>query len=208
MARLWCTTVARMDCSRPSSGRWHLPPAESDVFTVTHHSTAGASALSVAALSAMWLAMMALMMAPTVWPWVRAFHRFGSRQGGSGSTASTLSFSSGYLAAWLALLGGSGDRAAAADAGRRARSSSRPHATGWRRHPHRGWRVPARAAQARVSRALSKSDQLLPRAVARMARPAASDWASDTGSTVSAAAGRSWPRCLPWASCTCGGWRR
>jgi predicted metal-binding membrane protein len=72
------------------------------VFTVTHHSTAGASALSIAALTAMWLAMMALMMTPTVWPWVRAFQRFGSRQGGSGSIASTLSFSSGYLAAWLA----------------------------------------------------------------------------------------------------------
>ncbi len=43
---------------------------------------------------AMWFAMMAAMMAPTVWPWVRAFSRFG---GGS-----PVWFSSGYLVAWLA----------------------------------------------------------------------------------------------------------
>ena len=43
-------------------------------------------------LAFMWLAMMAAMMAPTVWPWIRSFHRFGG---------STLAFGSGYLAAWL-----------------------------------------------------------------------------------------------------------
>jgi len=43
-------------------------------------------------LSLTWFAMMAAMMAPTVWPWIRSFHRFGG---------STLSFGSGYLAAWL-----------------------------------------------------------------------------------------------------------
>jgi predicted metal-binding membrane protein len=40
----------------------------------------------------MWFAMMTAMMAPTVWPWVAAFNRFG------GNTAL---FSGGYAAAWL-----------------------------------------------------------------------------------------------------------
>lgn len=43
-------------------------------------------------LTAMWFVMMAAMMAPTVWPWVRSFHRLGG---------ATLPFAFGYLAAWL-----------------------------------------------------------------------------------------------------------
>jgi predicted metal-binding membrane protein len=49
--------------------------------------------VSVAASTAMWFAMMAAMMAPTVWPWVRSFSRFG---GGS-----PVWFASGYLVSWL-----------------------------------------------------------------------------------------------------------
>ena len=46
--------------------------------------------------------MMALMMGPTVWPWIQAFDRFG--HAGSGRAARTIAsavFTSGYLAAWL-----------------------------------------------------------------------------------------------------------
>ena len=47
----------------------------------------------------LWFSMMATMMVPAVWPWVRAFHRFG---GGHGSEAGgTARFASGYLLAWL-----------------------------------------------------------------------------------------------------------
>ena len=50
-------------------------------------------------LALMWFAMMAAMMVPAVWPWVRAFHRFGR---GHGSEAGgTARFASGYLLAWL-----------------------------------------------------------------------------------------------------------
>lgn len=46
--------------------------------------------------------MMAVMMAPVVWPWVLAFHRFGGGADGRRARAvSTASFSSGYLTAWL-----------------------------------------------------------------------------------------------------------
>ena len=51
------------------------------------------SAPGFGASVAMWFGMMTAMMAPTVWPWIRSFARFG------GSTAS---FASGYLASWLA----------------------------------------------------------------------------------------------------------
>lgn len=44
-------------------------------------------------LAAMWFAMMAAMMAPTVWPWVRSFHRLGGAR---------MPFAGGYLTAWLA----------------------------------------------------------------------------------------------------------
>lgn len=55
-----------------------------------HH---GASAATFAGATATWFVMMVVMMAPTVWPWVRSFSRFG---GGSPAT-----FASGYLVAWL-----------------------------------------------------------------------------------------------------------
>ena len=48
---------------------------------------------------AMWIGMMAAMMAPTVWPWVLAFHRFGANAGAS-RIAATTEFSGGYLLAW------------------------------------------------------------------------------------------------------------
>jgi predicted metal-binding membrane protein len=51
----------------------------------------------------MWFAMMTGMMAPVAWPWVRAFQRVDGdrRLGRAGALASTLTFSSGYLTAWL-----------------------------------------------------------------------------------------------------------
>jgi predicted metal-binding membrane protein len=51
-------------------------------------------------LALMWFGMMAAMMAPTVWPWVRAFHRFrGVKR--DADVAATVRFVSGYLVAWL-----------------------------------------------------------------------------------------------------------
>jgi predicted metal-binding membrane protein len=44
----------------------------------------------------MWFAMMAVMMSPTAWPWVRAFQRLGG-----GDAIATARFAVGYLAAWL-----------------------------------------------------------------------------------------------------------
>jgi predicted metal-binding membrane protein len=67
-----------------------------------HTHATGVGAPGFLALSGIWFAMMALMMAPTVWPWVRAFHLFGSR--GDNLTArgiATATFVSGYLTAWL-----------------------------------------------------------------------------------------------------------
>ena len=51
-------------------------------------------------LTSMWFGMMAAMMAPTAWPWARAYHRVS---GGTGSVAlrSTTQFATGYLLAWL-----------------------------------------------------------------------------------------------------------
>jgi predicted metal-binding membrane protein len=46
----------------------------------------------------MWFGMMAAMMAPTAWPWVRAFRRFSGIDSGVSATAR---FASGYLLAWL-----------------------------------------------------------------------------------------------------------
>ncbi len=43
-------------------------------------------------LAAMWFGMMAVMMAPTVWPWVKAFNRLGGN---------TFLFAGGYAIAWL-----------------------------------------------------------------------------------------------------------
>jgi predicted metal-binding membrane protein len=62
------------------------------VVGVTHHH--GADPIGFAWSIAMWFAMMAAMMAPTVWPWIRSFARFG---GGS-----PIVFALGYLFAWLA----------------------------------------------------------------------------------------------------------
>ena len=52
-------------------------------------------------LALMWFGMMAMMMAPTVWPWVRAFHRFGGSERGA-DVGGTARFASGYLLAWFA----------------------------------------------------------------------------------------------------------
>lgn len=57
-----------------------------------------ATAAAVWPLTLMWFAMMAAMMAPAAWPWVRAFHRFGGADASPGGTAR---FASGYLLAWL-----------------------------------------------------------------------------------------------------------
>lgn len=55
-----------------------------------------------APLTAMWFGMMALMMGPTVWPWIRAFDRLGnSSTSAAARTAASAIFTSGYLAAWL-----------------------------------------------------------------------------------------------------------
>lgn len=67
-----------------------------------HLHVAGAAAPGFVALAGMWLAMMALMMAPTAWPWVRAFQSFGSRSDTlAARSVATLMFLSGYLVAWL-----------------------------------------------------------------------------------------------------------
>jgi predicted metal-binding membrane protein len=52
-------------------------------------------------LALMWFGMMAAMMAPTAWPWVRAFHRFSSAERDA-DVGATARFASGYLLAWLA----------------------------------------------------------------------------------------------------------
>jgi predicted metal-binding membrane protein len=51
-------------------------------------------------LTLMWFGMMAAMMAPAAWPWVRAFHRFAGAGRDAGVRA-TARFASGYLLAWL-----------------------------------------------------------------------------------------------------------
>ena len=52
-------------------------------------------------LALMWFSMMAAMMAPAAWPWVRAFHRFNGSEGAAG-VGGTARFTSGYLLAWFA----------------------------------------------------------------------------------------------------------
>jgi predicted metal-binding membrane protein len=52
-------------------------------------------------LALMWFGMMAAMMAPAAWPWVRAYHRFGGGARAADAGA-TVRFASGYLLAWLA----------------------------------------------------------------------------------------------------------
>jgi predicted metal-binding membrane protein len=65
-----------------------------------HGHTHAAAAVDVWPLTLMWFSMMAAMMAPAAWPWVRAFHRFNGveRAAPFGGTAR---FGAGYLAAWL-----------------------------------------------------------------------------------------------------------
>jgi predicted metal-binding membrane protein len=52
-------------------------------------------------LALLWVGMMAAMMAPTAWPWVRAFHRVSATERGA-EVGRTARFASGYLLAWLA----------------------------------------------------------------------------------------------------------
>ncbi len=64
-----------------------------------HHQLVASDTLIVAALS--WTAMMGLMMAPTVAPWIAAYHRFGLTAGaGLVRLRATLLFASGYVAVW------------------------------------------------------------------------------------------------------------
>jgi predicted metal-binding membrane protein len=51
-------------------------------------------------LALMWFGMMAAMMAPTAWPWARAFHRFIVAERDA-ELSVTAQFASGYLLAWL-----------------------------------------------------------------------------------------------------------
>jgi predicted metal-binding membrane protein len=67
---------------------------------VTAH--AHGSAAGFLPLTVMWFGMMAAMMAPTVWPWVRSFGRFDESRKGLAAVAATGIFAGGYLAAWLA----------------------------------------------------------------------------------------------------------
>jgi predicted metal-binding membrane protein len=61
-----------------------------------------AHAIGFLPLTAMWLVMMAGMMAPAAWPWVRAFDRLAAPYGHVRSRAADAGvFIGGYLAAWL-----------------------------------------------------------------------------------------------------------
>jgi predicted metal-binding membrane protein len=51
-------------------------------------------------LALMWFGMMAAMMAPTAWPWARAFHRFIAAERDA-ELSVTAQFASGYLLAWF-----------------------------------------------------------------------------------------------------------
>jgi predicted metal-binding membrane protein len=62
--------------------------------------THASSALLFWPMALMWFGMMAAMMTPTVWPWVRAFHRFTGASSDENGVA-TVRFVSGYLVAWL-----------------------------------------------------------------------------------------------------------
>ena len=59
-----------------------------------------ASDASFWTLALMWFGMMAAMMAPTAWPWARAYHRFNETARGA-EVAATAQFACGYLLAWL-----------------------------------------------------------------------------------------------------------
>ena len=64
------------------------------------HAAPGIAAAAFWPLTLMWFGMMAAMMAPAAWPWVRAFHRFSGAERGPRSGA-TVRFASGYLLAWF-----------------------------------------------------------------------------------------------------------
>lgn len=64
---------------------------------MSHAHTAGPVAFWP--LTMMWFGMMAVMMAPTVWPWVRAFHCFAGDR--ASSVVAAAQFAAGYLFAWL-----------------------------------------------------------------------------------------------------------
>jgi predicted metal-binding membrane protein len=69
------------------------------MFAAHHHFVQ--PGLTFAPLALMWLVMMTAMMAPTVWPWVRAFHRFGlGTQSSSHPGLATLAFIGGYVVSW------------------------------------------------------------------------------------------------------------
>lgn len=58
--------------------------------------------VSFGSLAGMWFGMMALMMGPTVWPWIRAFDRLGHPHAGRADRfAASAVFAGGYLTAWL-----------------------------------------------------------------------------------------------------------
>ena len=64
-----------------------------------HHSHAAATSFVATALA--WTSMMAVMMTPTVWPWIGAYHRFAVMHANGATRAwATTAFASGYLAAW------------------------------------------------------------------------------------------------------------
>jgi predicted metal-binding membrane protein len=60
----------------------------------------GAPGITFWLLVLIWFGMMAAMMAPVAWPWVRAFHRFSGADRGA-EVGETAGFASGYLLAWL-----------------------------------------------------------------------------------------------------------
>ena len=60
-----------------------------------------APAVSFWPLALMWFGMMAVMMAPTAYPWVRAYHRFSATERDA-RFADSARFASGYLFAWFA----------------------------------------------------------------------------------------------------------
>jgi predicted metal-binding membrane protein len=69
----------------------------SDVMAAHVHAAPDAS---VWALTLMWFAMMATMMAPTAWPWAHAYYRLAAADR-RGALGATWQFASGHLLAWL-----------------------------------------------------------------------------------------------------------
>ena len=78
----------------------------------------GADAVGLAALTAMWIGMMAAMMAPTAWPWLLTFQRLTQPAAGLARAASLSLFAGGYLSAWtIYALGAAGLQSMLARAG-------------------------------------------------------------------------------------------